>query len=507
MVAMLEIQLARPRSRSELVRLTRCDICCVGLLAKCHPSHTISTSLCIQFKRDIKMTISTKLQPAVAIVGAGIGGLALALFLRRAGITTITIFELRPRNADDGGYLALAPNALYQLDQLDLYQQLVKQGYGYEELSIFSNRYNGTSHIGQVLNGSREKYGYPALRVSRHVVRETLLEAVDRDPLIEVRFGNKVVDVYESTDFNDVEEKVILMFEDGYSQPFDYVIGADGIHSRIRSAVTDQEPEFVGQVGIGGGCIPRSSLPTAHPLPCLLMGRTNGFMMMPTVPDGSLVSTFATVESEARTRKEWATLSNNKAELAKMLLDGHCSQGSEWGATVQQICRQSASPEQRHNLSIWPHFQLSGLDWWTSESCRIICIGDSVHAMPPSGGQGAAMALEDAASLARVFAKVLDSDSEDFTADFQEEVSLWEERRQDRCAHIQAFATKSGNMRRSTPSRAQQIVKESFMWAALMIRGKTSGFEWIYGHREKGPKIFEDIESVLSSSSACANDL
>lgn len=445
------------------------------------------------------MTICTKLQPSIAIVGAGIGGLAHALFLRRAGITSIKIFELRPRHADDGGFLALAPNALYQLDQLGLYQQLLKQGYAYEELSIMSNRYDGHSHIGQVLNGSRERYGYPALRISRHVVRQSLLEAVEHDPLTEVRFGKKVVGVCECTDYNDVEEKVVLTFQDGYSQAFDYVIGAAGIHSKIREAVTDREPEFVGQVGIGGGCVPRSSLPADQTLPCLLMGRTNGFMIMPTVTDGSLVSTFATVEAAARTRSEWAALSADKNGIAKMLVDGHCQPGSEWGTTVQKVCNQSALPEHRQDLSIWPHFNLSGLEWWTTESCRIICIGDSVHAMPPSGGQGAAMALEDAASLARVFGKILDLESGDFAADFREEVSLWEQRRQDRCAHIQAFTAKSGNMRRSTPSHAQQIVKESLMWAALMLRGKTSGFEWIYGHREKGPKIFEDDESLLSS--------
>ncbi|KAJ9660232.1 hypothetical protein H2198_002738, partial [Neophaeococcomyces mojaviensis] len=87
------------------------------------------------------MAILTKPQPSIAIVGAGLGGLALALSLRRAIVASqITVFELRSRQAHDGGYLALAPNALYQLDQLGLYQTLLPWGCAYEELNFFSGR-------------------------------------------------------------------------------------------------------------------------------------------------------------------------------------------------------------------------------------------------------------------------------------------------------------------------------------------------------------------------------
>ena len=435
------------------------------------------------------MTLLTSPQPSVAIIGAGLGGLALALFLRRTGLaTTISIFELRSRNAKDGGYLALAPNALHQLNQLDLYESLLPQGYAYEELTFLSGRGTGTSKIGAVLNGSRGKYGFPALRISRHIVRQTLLQAAEEDPLIRIEFKKKLIEVTECTDFNGVEEKVCLSFADKTSYTFDYVVGADGIHSKVRQAISNVEPAFSGQMGIGGGKLPRSLLPTDQPLPCLFMGRTNGFMMMPTVADSSVVSAFATIEADARSRDAWAKLDEDKVEIAGLMTEGHCGQESEWPQIVQQACTTMSGAGKRDDLTVWPFFNVPDLPKWTSTSSRIIIIGDSAHAMPPTGGQGAAMAFEDAASLARVFGKILDQDSGDFNTEFADELHKWQEQRKARCLKVKAFTSRSGDLRRSTPSMLQQISKEWLMWLFFLLKGKDGGFGWIYGHKERGPE-------------------
>jgi len=442
------------------------------------------------------MAIMSRPELSIAIVGAGLGGLALALSLARAAVASrITIFELRSREAHDGGYLALAPNALYQLDQLGLYQTLLPQGFAYEELHFLSGRGKGTSRIGAVLNGSRTKYGYPALRISRHIVRQTLLKAVEEDSTIELKFNKKVTEIFETTDYNGCEEKVSLSFADGPTDFFDYVIGADGIHSRVRRLITKVEPTFAGQMGIGGGQIPRSSLPAEQPLPCLLIGRTNGFMMMPTVADGSSVAAFATVEVEPRSREEWAKLAADKEEQARMLQERHCGADSEWPQIVQQACKSMSEPKLRESLTIWPFFHAPELESYMTRSSRVILLGDAAHAMPPTGGQGAAMAFEDAASLARAFAKVV-TESGDVHSDLVNALQQWQSSRQARCKKVKAFTTKGGDMRRATPSVLKQILKEWVMWTFFLIKGKDGGFGWIYGHREKGPHTFEEGKLV-----------
>ncbi|ETN39506.1 uncharacterized protein HMPREF1541_05732 [Cyphellophora europaea CBS 101466] len=424
-------------------------------------------------------TITPQTPTRIAIIGAGLAGLSLALFLHRLPHTTVTILEARPSTAPDGGYLALAPNALHVLDQLGLYETLLPHGCAYEELTMYSAR--TLAPLAGVLNGSYALYGYPALRIERHVVRRTLVQAV-QGVGIKVGFGVKVVGVREEG--RAVKVVVLAAGENKeQEQEFDVVVGADGIHSRVRRLISSVEPTFSGMGGVGGGRLRRSQIGDDLRLPCLLMGKANSFMMMPTAADGQTVSCFATVEMEARSREGWAQAGEDKAGLKKMLVDRHCGEGSEWPDVVQQACRESEA----ESLTIWPFFNAPVLESWTTKSSRVILVGDAAHAMPPTGGQGAGQAFEDVASLATVFATCsADGDS------FDEGVRAWQTRRQERVRKIKAFTSTNADMRRASPSSFQQILREWLVWAVLLWKGKDAGLGWIYSHREEGPKVAED---------------
>jgi len=414
--------------------------------------------------------------PTIAIVGAGLGGLALALFMHQAGIHP-TIFEGRSRTAADGGYLALAPNALAVLDDLGLYHDLLPKGFAYEELTFLSAR--NCSRIGAVLNGSQAKYGYPALRISRHVVRQTLLQAAEEAKL-QIRFDSKVTSVEDANDC------VSLSFQGGVRRSFTYVVGADGIHSRVRRIISSLEPTWSGQMGIGGGLVPRREVDENLPLPCIFTGRSNAFMMMPTVADGSIVNFFATIETGARSREEWTKLGEDKAQLAGILKERHCHKDAEWPEVVKKVCKTGDA----NSLTVWPHFHAPVLDSWISRTSRVILLGDAAHAMPPSGGSGAAMAFEDAASLAQVFAGNKRPEAEiDLTSALQQ----WQNQRQERVRKVRAFTATSSATRKATSSWLQQIVKEYLMWIYFLVKGKDGGFAWIYSHKEQGPRRLSTI--------------
>lgn len=127
------------------------------------------------------------------------------------------------------------------------------------------------------------------------------------------------------------------------------------------------------------------------------------------------------------------------------------------------------------------HYLAPMLDSWTTPSHRIILMGDAAHAMPPTGGQGAAMAFEDAAALAMVFEKSASLDT------FKRGITQWQTARRARVAKVKDLTAKSGDMRRGTPSVLQQIIKEWIMWLYFTIMGSEGVTGAIYSHKEECP--------------------
>lgn len=420
--------------------------------------------------------------PRIAIIGAGLAGLSISLFLHRLNLP-ITIYESRPRDTSDGGFIALAPNAACVLDQLGVYQQLLTKGFAYEEYTFLSSRNCGK--IATILNGSVRRYGYPALRISRHTLRQTLLEKV-LEAGIEVKFEHKLTGIDEtdsgvsltlSTTSNTTTQTQT-------TEPFTYVLVSDGIHSKTRQLIFPSSPlpVYTGQLGLGGGQVSRSSLPATLPQPCLILGPGNSYMMMPSTPDGQTVNISATLEVPERSRAGWTELANDKATLKNMLVDRHCGSTSMWPKAVQESCR-SAKAE---SLAIWPFYSAPILESWISSGGRVILLGDAAHAMPPTGGQGAAMAFEDAASLSLCFKKLTARSSEFGTLDISADLHAWQERRMKRVEQVKAFTSQGGDVRRATTGWVQMVIKEWLMWMVLWYRGEEGGFAWVYEYREEG---------------------
>jgi 2-polyprenyl-6-methoxyphenol hydroxylase-like FAD-dependent oxidoreductase len=119
----------------------------------------------------------------------------------------------------------LAPNALRVLDHIGIYDRLRVQGYNYEELAFT----NGSGvELGRLLNGSQKEYHYPALRIHRVVVREELIKAV-KEAGIPIHWEKKCIGVRTES-----ETSAIVEFAGDETIEAAFVVGADGIHSKIR---------------------------------------------------------------------------------------------------------------------------------------------------------------------------------------------------------------------------------------------------------------------------------
>lgn len=376
---------------------------------------------------------------------------------------TPTIFELREKVAADGGYLALAPNACRVLDRIGAYGRIRTQGFSYEEMTFLSGR--NLSRIGSVFNGHQQKYGYKALRVQRGIVRRTLLDMTSESG-IEIRYGMKCMSIEEIPE----KSNVTVRFASGESETADLVIGADGIHSRVRNTISPSTiPRFSGQMGLGGP-VARSRLQSSAdglPFPAMILGQDNSFAMMPCTYTGDILGVFATVEANDRSREEWTNFGADKQHLANVFHDRH-SEATDWPEVVKTAAREVDV----ENLTLWPFYKVPILDQWSSQSGRVVLIGDAAHGIPPTGGQGAAMAFEDAATLAELIVAG--------QSGLKERLDGWEKRRKERVERVVAFTSRSGDSRKASSSTFQLIIKEWLMWAFFLVKGKDMGLAWMY---------------------------
>ena len=158
--------------------------------------------------------------------------------------------------------------------------------------------------------------------------------------------------------------------------------------------------------------------------------------------------------------------------------------GADYPETIRTLV-QRAGPE---TMSSWPFYVVSNPPTWYLEKGRVIFIGDAAHAMPPTGAQGAAMAFEDAATLALTLSRVYhpnpmsDIHSGAQVQDRHDLLRKWCMHRKDRTKHVLDFTTRNGELMKSSPLYVQQAAKEWAMCAVLKLQGPRAGAEWLYGY-------------------------
>jgi 2-polyprenyl-6-methoxyphenol hydroxylase-like FAD-dependent oxidoreductase len=316
-------------------------------------------------------------RPNVAIAGAGIGGLALALALDRRGLHPV-VFEKKSAEQirTEGVFLSLAPNGVNALRALGLAEETIAAGLLTNGLAIFNER---GRQIGLMDYGTHAaRFGAPSVTIRRGALGGLLLDAAARAG-IDIRFGQGIEDIEDEAD------RVIV--HAGASDYFDALIACDGLRSLVRRKVFPDlpEPRYSGLIGTGGVARVDGIASTQGRMNMTFGKRAFfGYLAEP----GQPVMWFNTYPaSEERT----GPVEDPKgyARFIEALHRDDPLDNARILAGVEAI--------DRH----YPIYDMPELPHWSRG--HVLLMGDAAHAVAPHSGQGASMAIEDALVLAACF--------------------------------------------------------------------------------------------------------
>lgn len=317
----------------------------------------------------------------VVIAGAGIGGLCCALALQQRGIR-VTVLEQAAQLGEVGAGFQVSANGSRCLAEIGLgdeIEQLATQADG-KQIRLWNT--GQAWKLFDLGTESVEKYGFPYYLVYRPDLHALMVRHIRENQADAIRLGAKVVG------FDQDEEGVNVKLEHGESIRGDVLIGADGVHSRIRHTMFgESNAQFTGCVA-WRGLIPRDKLPehlNAN-LGTNWVGPGAHVIHYP-LRDGQLVNFVGIIERDDWQVESW----NERGSVDECLNDF-----KDWHEDVQSLIRGIDQPYKWALLSRQP------MDNWTSG--RVTLLGDACHSTLPFLAQGAVMALEDGVVLARCLA-------------------------------------------------------------------------------------------------------
>lgn len=375
--------------------------------------------------------------------------MAAALALHELSIKCC-IYETRTTNAapaTSSGALMLSPNALRILDRFGLYAEAEKRSYAFDYV-YYKDAAEVT--LDRYPLGDAAVFGYKALRTYRQDLLDILYAAcVARG--IPVRFGKKFAGIAEET-----ESRVVFRFADGSTESASLLVGADGIHSRVRDYVSPGvEKKFLGLAALTWEVeTARLRIPEDkdYRFPATVLTANGAFVLAPQRPDGSAMLAGTQIALEDRGREGWSELLADK--------EGLVARVTENMGVWPDIARSGMENIKRDTMNVWPFYTIPRLPNWTSQGHRrVVILGDAAHAIPPTTGQGASQAFEDVLSLALLLAKLKENPER---LEWEDALRFWQTMRQDRIDRLVVLTRQLNNKR--LPLEKQKLLPKGDVW-------------------------------------------
>lgn len=393
----------------------------------------------------------------ICIAGAGIGGLTAALALANKGFR-VAVLEKTERLEEVGAGLQLSPNASRILIELGLGSRLAPQAVVPEAISIMSARAGGEIARLPLGEAASRAAGAPYWVIHRADLQAALLAEVAGHPDIALRLGCRFEDVTAHA------KGLTVVHRKGDYRHQDLalaLIGADGVWSAVRHQLFPQsQAQFAGLIA-WRGTLDIRQLPREYTgaRVQLWMGPGAHLVAYP-ISGGRQINVVAVVPG-IWNRPGWSS-EGDVRELKSAFATPN------WPATARLMI---------NAVDVWRKWALfavpEGNDWTDG---AVGLLGDAAHAMLPFAAQGAGMAIEDAAVLAKVFGDVRPDDAVSVAA----ALKLYARQRRPRVALMQRTARSQGRIYHLTGPFA---LARDLSIRAMGSRRLQARQNWIYDWR------------------------
>ena len=391
--------------------------------------------------------------PSVIVVGAGVGGLALGVALGQRGIE-VTLLE-RSGPAETGGLgIQISPNASRVLAALGCGPRL--EAVACEPRAVEVRAHKTGLRLAEYPLGAaaRAKFGAPYWHLKRSELIAMLRDRIESLPVVQIVDATEVASVESDT------RTARVASADDRTWTADLVVGADGIHSRVRSYV---QPD-VAPVATGHGawrCLvsgERARELRVRDVATLWCG-PGAHLVHYFVAGGSELNVIGVVDRGSANEQSWRARGST-AEL--------CHDFRGFNRSVRRLLETVEEPWR------WALAEFETLPSWSRH--RVTLLGDAGHPMLPFAAQGAAQALEDAWVLAACL-----SDA----ADVADALERYEQARKPRTRDVGEESRRRAALyhRRNLGAGIGALLGTA---AAESAAGSTAALDWLYAYDAVG---------------------